>query len=684
MERNAKIIFFEDKNFQGRYFECSVDCPELSSHFSRCNSIRVEAGSWVAYERAHYTGYQYVLTRGEYPNYHSWNGFSETIRSCRALRHISEAKQVRAFIVLGWDTLEHQVTQWDIEWIVVVYLGKTLNPHCLSVCVHWVSGSLIALSALKVSSRHRLRIYERPDFGGQMMEVNEDLANLQDRWSRLDYCNGLLTGLSKQAVKQLQYIQNAAARVLTRTRKYDHISPVLRSLHWLPVAQRIDFKTALLVFKSLHGLAPKYISDMLVPYEPSRTLRTLGIGLLLVPRVRTKRGESAFQFYAAKIWNSLPEDDFGRSFIEKNREWSFVRGDVGWWKTRPDYHVYAPRASRESENLSNMDGFYDQQVPFGVPERRCPAEEEGRLNSRKRKFMETELAQDTEDLFQDLFQLQEIWIAEAQSPDDEQFVPDFQPNNVSVNGPAVQRVKRESSPSSQSPCRTPHRDMCLYPYSASCDSKPAGLKAPPPLQRQPHPLAAAPVRHCPQTLPLLPSSPQPPTERTEPAFCTSTQTGAPEWRLQRTAAVPEAVIRSQSPVPPSWFLRFLSAAVSEAPLGAAGPTWSSGVQTGAGGPCTLPLPPDLTLLRITLHNNNNNSSINNNSNSSNKQQQGTFHSSTLNKSPGTTLLTLTSKAVNPRSINLHICIGATTTASTEILRCSTTTRVLFQTDSTVR
>ena len=60
--------------------------------------------------------------------------------------------------------------------------------------------------------------------------------------SRLDYCKtastvrGLLIGLSKRAVRQLQYIQNAAARVLTRTRKYDHISPVLRSLHWLPVA----------------------------------------------------------------------------------------------------------------------------------------------------------------------------------------------------------------------------------------------------------------------------------------------------------------------------------------------------------------------------------------------------------------------------------------------------------------
>ena len=124
--------------------------------------------------------------------------------------------------------------------------------------------------------------------------------------SRLDYCNGLLTLLSKRAVRQLQYIQNAAARVLTRTRKYDHISLVLRSLNWLPVAQRIDFKTALLVYKSLHGLVPKYISDILEPYEPTRTLRTSGRGLLLlVPRVGTKQGEAVFQFYTPKIWKSF-------------------------------------------------------------------------------------------------------------------------------------------------------------------------------------------------------------------------------------------------------------------------------------------------------------------------------------------------------------------------------------------
>ncbi|XP_075872923.1 ETS translocation variant 5-like [Nelusetta ayraudi] len=128
-----------------------------------------------------------------------------------------------------------------------------------------------------------------------------------------------------------------------------------------------------------------------------------------------------------------------------------------------------------------MDGFYDQQVPFVYPESKCHAEGAVKcLSERKRKFMDTELAQDTEELFQDLSQLQEIWIAEAQVPDDEQFVPDFQSNSLICHGPPVSKVKREHSPSKElSPCRTPQADMCLYSYSA-CDNKPSGLKAPPP------------------------------------------------------------------------------------------------------------------------------------------------------------------------------------------------------------
>ncbi|XP_068612622.1 ETS translocation variant 5-like [Brachionichthys hirsutus] len=137
-----------------------------------------------------------------------------------------------------------------------------------------------------------------------------------------------------------------------------------------------------------------------------------------------------------------------------------------------------------------MDDFYDQQVPFVVTEKNCSTDEAVRcLSERKRRFMDAELAQDTEgsfmllaELFQDLSQLQEIWIAEAQVPDDEQFVPDFQSNDSMFHGLPVSKVKREPGQSEDSSAsRSPHADTCLHSYSAY-DNKPTGLKAVPPVQ----------------------------------------------------------------------------------------------------------------------------------------------------------------------------------------------------------
>uniref|UniRef100_A0A8C0NCP6 Beta/gamma crystallin 'Greek key' domain-containing protein n=2 Tax=Canis lupus familiaris TaxID=9615 RepID=A0A8C0NCP6_CANLF len=115
----CSITFYEDRGFQGRHYECSSDCPNLQPYFSRCNSIRVDSGCWMLYEQPNFAGGQYFLRRGDYPDYQQWLGLSDAVRSCR------------------------------------------LIPH---------------------TSSQRIRIYEREDYRGQMVEITEDCSSLHDRF----------------------------------------------------------------------------------------------------------------------------------------------------------------------------------------------------------------------------------------------------------------------------------------------------------------------------------------------------------------------------------------------------------------------------------------------------------------------------------------------------------------------
>uniref|UniRef100_A0A8C9U3G0 ETS translocation variant 5-like n=1 Tax=Scleropages formosus TaxID=113540 RepID=A0A8C9U3G0_SCLFO len=130
-----------------------------------------------------------------------------------------------------------------------------------------------------------------------------------------------------------------------------------------------------------------------------------------------------------------------------------------------------------------MDGFYDQQVPFMGPPSKSRVDDSctRTFSDRKRKFVDTELAQDTEGSFVYLM-LMFFYLVAAQVPDDEQFVPDFQSDNLIFHGPPHTKIKRELSPSKElSPCRqnqnsTPSGEKCLYSYSAYSRKPNAGFK----------------------------------------------------------------------------------------------------------------------------------------------------------------------------------------------------------------
>ena len=126
--------------------------------------------------------------------------------------------------------------------------------------------------------------------------------------SRLDYCNSLLYGTSNKNMAKLQRVQNALARVVTGTKRRDHIRPALKKLHWLPVAQRVEYKVALITQKVVSTQQPQYLAELITPYRPTRTLRSSSQQSLARCRTKKAIGERAFSFAAPTVWNNLPSE----------------------------------------------------------------------------------------------------------------------------------------------------------------------------------------------------------------------------------------------------------------------------------------------------------------------------------------------------------------------------------------
>ena len=105
----------------------------------------------------------------------------------------------------------------------------------------------------------------------------------------------------------LQSVQNSAARLVCKTRKFDHSTPTLIDLHWLPTKHRIVFKILLLVYKSLNAKDPSYLSGLLTFRRSSYSLRSVTNGDLVEPSSKMRTyGDRSFAVCTPRMWNALP------------------------------------------------------------------------------------------------------------------------------------------------------------------------------------------------------------------------------------------------------------------------------------------------------------------------------------------------------------------------------------------
>ncbi|XP_061827782.1 gamma-crystallin M3-like isoform X1 [Nerophis lumbriciformis] len=147
----GKIILYEEKNFQGRSYECMSDCADMSSYLSRCQSCRVESGCFMVYERPNFMGNQFFMRRGEYSDYMNMMGISSGIKSCRMIP-MQHRGQFRMKI-FERENMSGQMNELmdDCENIMERF-GMSDCMSCQVMEGHWL-------------------MYEQPNFRGRMLYV---------------------------------------------------------------------------------------------------------------------------------------------------------------------------------------------------------------------------------------------------------------------------------------------------------------------------------------------------------------------------------------------------------------------------------------------------------------------------------------------------------------------------------
>jgi len=202
--------------------------------------------------------------------------------------HVAAASASGAVIVAG-----NRVTFRDSVKLLVVTVDSTLSfdQHVINV----VRNCNYHLRALR---------YIRP-------LITTDVAKMVACSlvsSRLDYCNSLLRNTTAKNLHRLQTVQNDLARTVLQTSRRTSATQSLKVLHWLPIKERIDFKIATTVYKIRQAHVPSYLSELIVDYQPIRTLRSADKAFLREisgPAQKLALSSKAFSVSGPAVWNSL-------------------------------------------------------------------------------------------------------------------------------------------------------------------------------------------------------------------------------------------------------------------------------------------------------------------------------------------------------------------------------------------
>ena len=191
-------------------------------------------------------------------------------------------------IKIGNDSIDlsHEIKSLGVTLDSKMKLAKHVNLTCRSAFFH-----------LRRISKVRKQLNKN---------ITETLVN-SFITSRLDYCNSLLCALPNKIIQKLQYVQNGAAKLILLKRKRDHVTPLLKELHWLPIKYRTQFKVLVLTWKIMNDSAPKNISGLITEYKPSMNLRSCNERFLLRSSIaKNSSGHRAFKNISPFLWNSIP------------------------------------------------------------------------------------------------------------------------------------------------------------------------------------------------------------------------------------------------------------------------------------------------------------------------------------------------------------------------------------------